>query len=242
MIVGIVGRGRMGAALAQAYVSRGLSVLTAGRTSTGDGAVETGTGETDVETLVARADVVVLVLPYAAAELLASTGALGPGRGRTLLDVTNPLFGGSPPAGGSRGAQALARALPDWRVVKGLNTVPAGMLQEPLLAGNPVAVPVAGDYPEAKAQVAMLVGLLGFAPVDAGGLAQADGLDALAVLLASISAGNGRPGRIGLHLTFPEPSPPDPGDPGLPDGGQRLLLAPAGTARSAPGRPPSPSR
>jgi predicted dinucleotide-binding enzyme len=70
--------------------------------------------------------------------------------------------------------ELVARALPGARVVKAFNTMYYQRLRDgrPAGASNRIAVPVAGDDPEAKATVSALVDEIGFDPVDTGSLAQ----------------------------------------------------------------------
>lgn len=196
MTVGILGRGRMGTALATAITASDERVLLAGRAPA-----------SDVDIVVRQADILILALPFHAALDLVGEGRLGAGRGRTLVDATNPYLSGRHPRAGESGGQLLASGLPDWHVVKALNTVPADMLARPVLDDRPVTVPVAGDDPGAKAAVFGLVRRLGFAPVDAGGIQHAGELEALAYLLVTISAQHRLAGRVGFQLAVAEPIP-----------------------------------
>ncbi|MGW5668662.1 NADPH-dependent F420 reductase [Micromonospora sp. NPDC003776] len=207
--IGIIGRGRMGTMLARSFAARGLRVLTGGRRAPESSSPEDpGTGSpiqhTSIHAVVADADVVVLALPFSAALQMAQAGRLGPGRGRPLIDATNPCFDDAaqlPP--GSSGGALVASLLPDWRTVKAFNTVPAAMLAEPMIGARPVTVPIAGDDDAVKEVAARLVRLLGFEPADAGGTAQAGGLEALAALLDAISRRHGLAGRVGFQLARP---------------------------------------
>jgi len=210
--------------LARSFAARGLRVLVGSRrpeppSEGDDGRIQ----HTPMRTVVAEADVLVLALPFSAAVGMARAGLLGPGLGRPLIDATNPCFDDAadlPP--GVSGGGLMARLLPDWRTVKAFNTVPAAMLAEPMLGARPVTVPVAGDDDEVKDLAARLARLLGFEPTDAGGMAQAGGLEALAGLLNSISDRNGLAGRVGFQLAR----------------GPAVSAAP----RSRDGGPPSPMR
>lgn len=270
MIVGIIGRGRMGSALARALAAHGRPVLIAGR---GDPARPPdpfapypGIRPVPTGAVVAGADLVVLMLPFAAAVELALAGRLDDGRGRTVIDATNPpTIGAAPSAPAGSGGRLLAELLPQWRVVKALNTVPAGMLDEPVLDGRPVTVPLAGDHPAAKAEVSALVRRLGFAPVDVGGIDCAPALESLANLLMAISSRHALRGRIGFQVALAEPgtamdggasgrTPVDSGLSGPPHveatrrvpatNGERQRRPPpaAESIRSPAGRPPRPSR
>ncbi|MGW4500102.1 NADPH-dependent F420 reductase [Micromonospora sp. NPDC004336] len=269
MTVGIIGRGRMGSALARALAAHGRPVLIAGR---GDPARLPGTlaphpGIRPVPTraVVAGADLLVLMLPFAAAVEMALAGRLDDGRGRTVIDATNPPAAASGlPAPAGSGGRLLAELLPRWRLVKAFNTVPAGMLGDPVVDGRPVTVPLAGDHPGAKAEASALVRRLGFAPLDVGGIDRAPALESLADLLMAISSRHALRGRIGFQVAVAEPLTalgggfpgprdggplggglPAPAQAGVPAaGGERQRRPPpaAESARSPAGRPPSPSR
>jgi 8-hydroxy-5-deazaflavin:NADPH oxidoreductase len=202
MTVAILGGGAMGLALCHAFGLAGEPVrLVAARTPEPLG----------------WAPLVVLAVPFPAALRLVRGRLAGLGGGRVLVDVTNPGMGTHPIGPGRHsGGEALARAAPGWRVVKAFNTVPATLLHSPELHGQPVTVPVAGDDPDAKEQVSGLVRRLGFAPVDAGGIAASRELEALAVLLRRISGHNGLHGQIGIHIGRPDPPPVPPGPPTRP--------------------------
>ncbi|HEU5107162.1 MAG TPA: NAD(P)-binding domain-containing protein [Micromonosporaceae bacterium] len=221
-VVGVLGRGRMGTAVAEVLARRGQRVLVAGGRP---GAAAAGAPDADAETdaVVERADLVALALPFHAAVDLALSGRLAAGRGRVLLDMTNPRLGTGPPARTACGAALLAGLLPRWRVVKALNTVPAVMVDRPVLDGRPVSVPVAGDDAAAKQEVMALVRRLGFAPLDAGGIERAAHLEALADLLVAISSLHRLGGRLGLHVAYQEAQV------------DARVDAPAGTVAAAPG-------
>ncbi|HET9947676.1 MAG TPA: hypothetical protein VFQ22_02005, partial [Longimicrobiales bacterium] len=73
--------------------------------------------------------------------------------------------------------EAMAEYLPGARVVKAFNTLSANMLRNPAPDGVPIAVPIAGDDPEARELVADLVRDIGFEPVIVGELARAKEFD-----------------------------------------------------------------
>nr|WP_275408853.1 NAD(P)-binding domain-containing protein [Micromonospora qiuiae] len=249
-MIGVLGRGRMGSALARNLAVQGKRVLIAGRTCNGARPVGLASYPeihcVPAPVVVARSHLLVLALPFDAAVELARDGLLDGGRGRTVVDTTNP-----PPTvgGGRRSGRLLAELLPQWRVVKALNTVPAGMLGEPVLDGRPVTVPLAGDHPSAKIECAALLYGLGFVPVDVGGIDRAPALESLAELLMAIDSQHALRGRLGFSLAVPELSAVAPtgtawpGRPPVPVGERQRLAPPAvDNTRSTPGRPPRPSR
>lgn len=210
-MIGVLGRGRMGSALARTLADQGEVVLIAGRTQTRERPAGLAPYAeihcVPASTVIARADLLVFALPFDAAVELAHDGLLDDGRGRTIVDTTNPP---STVGGGRSGGRLLAELLPRWRVVKALNTVPAGMLGEPVLDGRPVTVPLAGDHPSAKIECAALLRGLGFVPVDVGGIERAAALESLAELLMAIDSQHALRGRLGFSLALPESSPMAP--------------------------------
>jgi predicted dinucleotide-binding enzyme len=75
--------------------------------------------------------------------------------------------------GSTTSTELTAQALPGARVVKAFNTLYWSVLRD---GGRPpgdpqrLAIPLAGDDPDAKAQVAALIDAIGFDPLDTGTL------------------------------------------------------------------------
>jgi 8-hydroxy-5-deazaflavin:NADPH oxidoreductase len=106
--------------------------------------------------------------------------------GKIVVDITNPLdvdaFEPIVPGAGS-GAEEVAQAAPDAKVVKAFNTTFAGTLAGGgKVAGQPLDVFIASDDEDAKRTVAGLVEDAGLRPVDAGPLRRARELEALGYL------------------------------------------------------------
>ena len=137
----------------------------------------------DLRAAVADADAVLLATPYEAhAQVLRATGDLS---GRIVIDATNPLrpnLAGLVVGHESSGAEQLARLAPGARVYKALNQTGWETMADPAFPAGRAVMFVAGDEPQGKATVLALVGELGFAAVDAGGLAAARYLEPLAML------------------------------------------------------------
>ncbi|NYT95311.1 NADPH-dependent F420 reductase [Salinispora sp. H7-4] len=205
MTVGILGRGRMGRALAAAVRQAGGRVLLVpGRADP----LQWGG-------LLAPAAVVVLAVPFPAAVEFLRGPAGGQGRGRTLVDPTNPVLCEPalvPP--GRSGGELLAEIAADraagpghagagWRVAKAFNTVPAGVLARSRVNGLPVSLPVATDHPAALREVSTLARALGFAPLDAGGVRAARHLEALTGLLMAVSDRQDLRGQVCIHIGVP---------------------------------------
>jgi 8-hydroxy-5-deazaflavin:NADPH oxidoreductase len=106
--------------------------------------------------------------------------------GKVVVDITNPLDVGAfepiVPEAGS-GAQEVAEAAPNAKVVKAFNTTFAGTLAGGgKVAGQPLDVFIASDDDDAKRTVAQLVEDAGLRAVDAGPLRRARELEALGYL------------------------------------------------------------
>ena len=106
--------------------------------------------------------------------------------GKVVVDITNPIdvdaFEPIVPDHGS-GAEELAAAAPEARVVKAFNTTFAGTLAGGgEVGGQPLDVFLAGDDDGAKQTVAELVSSMGLRPVDAGPLRRARQLEATGYL------------------------------------------------------------
>ncbi len=142
-------------------------------------------------------DVVFLALP-ATAVLEVAKGVSKELEGKIVVDCNNSLTWKdgpvwSPPPEGSL-AQAIAKAVPGARVIKGFNAFGAEFHGDPNHSGPPAQVFFAGDDPDAKRTFAEVATKGGFRPVDAGPLRNAPVLENLAVLWIhlALAAGHGR--------------------------------------------------
>ena len=187
MKIAIIGTGNVGAALGGSFVRAGHQVTFAARDAarTRDVAATVGarTAGTPSEAA-AAADVIVLAVPYLEAAQVAHEIA-GETAGKVLVDATNPLkadYTGLVTEGGPSGAERIAAVAGTAHVVKAFNTVFASLQANPSLNGQAADALIAGDDVAAKATVAELVSSIGLRPIDAGSLAGARELEALAWL------------------------------------------------------------
>jgi 8-hydroxy-5-deazaflavin:NADPH oxidoreductase len=118
--------------------------------------------------------------------------------GKIVVDCNNALTWKdgpvwNPPPEGSL-AQAIAKAAPGARVIKGFNTFGAEFHGDPNHAGRPADVFFAGDDAEAKKTLTDVATKGGWRPVDAGPLRNAGVLENLAILWIhlAMAAGHGR--------------------------------------------------
>jgi predicted dinucleotide-binding enzyme len=181
MRIGIIGAGNIGGNLTRRLTELGHEVSVAnsrGPETLSDLAEETGATAASAEDAVRDAELVVITIPEKAipefdAGILATrrdgapvvdTGNYYPGRDGRIAAIEE----------GTPESQWVSEQL-GYPVIKAFNNIYAEHLRthgRPSGDPNRIALPVAGDDPDAKAKVMELVDELGFDPVDAGGLGE----------------------------------------------------------------------
>jgi hypothetical protein len=132
-----------------------------------------------------QGDIVMLLLPWPAMETI--TQNLGDMSGKVMIDVSWP-----PVEITDDGYYLVtidtssAEMIQDWNpgamVVKAFGTLGSNIIDDPLMAGGPVTVPMASDYAIAKEKTAAMAIELGLDPVDAGPLHMARNIEAMMLL------------------------------------------------------------
>jgi 8-hydroxy-5-deazaflavin:NADPH oxidoreductase len=205
MRIGVLGTGTVGRTLATAFEQAGHDVVLGTRDPQAGAAAEWAAGHRGTAATFPDAaehgEVVVLALSGAATlDVARSLGDAA--AGKVVLDVTNPLdFGhGFPPrlstAPGESLAEQVQSALPDARVVKGLNTVNADVMVQPDRIPGEHTLPIAGDDDDAKRQVRSLLADLGWpddAVLDLGGLSAARASEAYVLMWVALLQATGTP-------------------------------------------------
>jgi 8-hydroxy-5-deazaflavin:NADPH oxidoreductase len=207
MDIAIVGAGNVGRALAGSFTRAGHHVVLASRDVDNAREAAALSGAEAAESVVEAvrgADVVVLAVPYPSLTDVVETAgeALA---GKVVVDATNPLtadYSGLAVEGTSAAEQIQAR-LPRSHVVKAFNTVFAARQADPTVEGAPVDGFVAGDDQEAKAQVLALEESIGMRPIDAGPLAMARALEAMALLNITLQVRNNWAWQTSWRLAGP---------------------------------------
>lgn len=178
--LGLIGAGNIGSALARLAIAAGLNVVVSnsrGPDTLADLVAELGEqarAATPAEAAQAG-DLVVVTVPLSTYEKL-PVAALA---GKTVIDTMNyyPDRDGriaELDSGEQTSSALVQRRLADSQVVKAFNSIDFVRLftsARPVGADDRSALPVAGDDPAAKAQVAELLDALGFDAVDIGTLA-----------------------------------------------------------------------
>ena len=191
MRVTIIGTGNMARALSVRALAGGHQVELLGtHISKAQELADELTGEGAVDATEAPAgDLVLLAVPYTEAPHVVREYA-DQLAGATIVDLTNPVdFSIVEPLNrewigdfGSGGELIAAEAPEHAGFVKAFNTNFAGPLLAGQVAGVPLDVFIAGDDPAHKDRVAQLARDGGMRPIDAGRLARARELEALALL------------------------------------------------------------
>jgi 8-hydroxy-5-deazaflavin:NADPH oxidoreductase len=174
MTIGIIGAGSIGAALARRLAQAKLPALLSnsrGPDSLADlvadigGSIRAGTREE-----AAAQDLVLVAVNWS--KLPTALGGLPDFRGRIVIDANNPIEAPTfQPADlhGRLSTEVFTDYVSGARVVKAFNHLPAALLAEdPRAAGGRRVLFFAGSDAPAKAQVADLIGRLGFQGIDLG--------------------------------------------------------------------------
>lgn len=181
MRIAIIGAGRVGRALGSRWSAVGHDVVYGVRDPV-DPKVADLAQVTSSQEAVHGADVVLISLPWAATQEVASGLQAGEA---VVLDATNPLAANARElvANPTLSGAELVR---DWmrgaRVVKAFNTTGSGNMLNPDYGPQKPMMPVAGDDEAAKAVAIGLANEIGFAGVDTGPLSGARDLEHLAML------------------------------------------------------------
>lgn len=183
--IGIIGTGKIGAALAQLWVRSGHEVMISSRHPEELAALATRLGPkarvgTPAEAA-AFGEVIMLAVPYAATPQVGHDLAKQMA-GKVVLDAGNPYPDRDGPMAAAarvKGAGPSSRDfLPGVRLVRAFNAIIAGnLLTQTRRAGEWFAIPLASDDPAALKQAATLVHDAGFDPVVVGNLSQAHQFD-----------------------------------------------------------------
>ncbi|SAL09103.1 NADP oxidoreductase coenzyme F420-dependent [Caballeronia sordidicola] len=175
MSYAIIGFGKIGQALAKAFVRSGIEVSVATTRepeSFASAAAAIGSGIIPKKLAEAlKADIVFLAVRFESHRDVAK--ALPTWKGKTIIDVTN-AYGVSPgELGGQPSSKAVAQAFTGARLVKGFNHLGAAVLeQDPAVRGGRRVVFLASDDDGAAGEIGALAENLGFSPIKLGGLSE----------------------------------------------------------------------
>jgi hypothetical protein len=208
-VIGIIGCGRMGSALAAMFAAGGFTTRLASRgghsaTRLAERLPRSSAGTVEYTAL--ACDLLILAAPVEAIcqQIAPRIGSLLDGQ--VVIDASNPGFtdGLATPTPGlppTSAAERIAATLPTTRLVKALNCIAARALACQYGEEITITVPIAGDDPSAKITVASVLEPLGFDVADAGPLSTSRWLEQLSELLACLANQGSPTDRIGFRLT-----------------------------------------
>jgi predicted dinucleotide-binding enzyme len=183
--IGIIGAGKIGAALAELWVRSGHEVMISSRHPETLTSLAAKLGpKARVGTpadAAAFGEVIMLAVPYGSTPQIGHDYAKQLA-GKVVLDAGNPYPDRDGPmadAARAKGAGRSSKAfLPGVRLVRAFNAIIAGnLLTQSNRPGDRIAIPLAGDDRAALKQAASLVRDAGFDPVIVGDLSQARRFD-----------------------------------------------------------------
>ena len=189
MKIGIIGAGKVGGGLGKLWVRAGHQVLFSSRHPKHlRGLVEeagSGAYVGDVADAALFGDVILFSPNFWGVD--DALEAAGPMKGRTVIDVTNPvewnpngrMVRSLPPS--TTAGEELAKKLPNARVVKAFSTIPASFIPHAIYRTGllqRLVVFYCGDYQTSKVIVHQLIKDSGFVGLDAGRMRMAKELEA----------------------------------------------------------------
>ena len=135
-----------------------------------------------------EADIIILALPYAAetevAERIRSVV-----NQKVIISISNPInncYDGFRTPPGISAAEELQKQLPNAKVIKAFNTVPANIFFDPIINDQKVDCFIAGDNEDALQVVYDLAKAGGFNPVIVGNLSASRTLESMQLLLIQL--------------------------------------------------------
>lgn len=178
MQIGIIGAGAIGSAIARALSNAGIEVALAN--SRGPESLQALANELGPKVRpvsreeAAQAEIVFLAVNWS--KIPAAVDGIGPWNGRIVVDTNNPIEAPTFQPfdlGDQSSSEVVAQLLPGARLVKAFNHLaPALLVGDPRAEGGRRVLFYAGEDAAAKAEVTALIGRLGFAGIDLGGLAE----------------------------------------------------------------------
>jgi predicted dinucleotide-binding enzyme len=179
MSYSIVGFGKIGQALAQAFARKNIDVTVASRRPPEELARQArAIGATVVAKSLQdaiEADTIILAIPFGEHREVAKV--LPSWKGKTIIDATNAFPATPEELDGLPSSAFVAKAFTGAKLVKGFNhLIAATLAADPIVDGGHRVVFLSSDDEDAIAPVAALAKQLGFAPVKLGKLSEGGAL------------------------------------------------------------------
>lgn len=188
--VAVIGTGDMGDSLGPRLADLGYRVVYGSRTPDSEKVTalvaRTGHGAsaTTAREAAQQGDYILTLVPWPPMESLAQN--LGKLDGKIIVDVSMPFRQGADGYPEKLVETSSAEMIQGWnpgaRVVKAWATLGSQVIDEPLVEGGPVSVPLASDHKAAKEKVARIVAAMGMDPVDFGPLRMAREIESMQMI------------------------------------------------------------
>ena len=190
MKIGVLGTGQVGQVLGASLVGLGYEVMIGSRDPNSQKvkdwvahAAGGSSGGTFAEAA-AFGQIIILATQWAGTANAIELAGAANFAGKIVIDVTNPLKDG--PNGpelaigfSDSGGETVQRLLPDAKVVKAWNHVPAALMVSPHLLGETADMFICGNDAAAKQKVTIILKAFGCPVIDLGGIEQARLTEAL---------------------------------------------------------------
>lgn len=179
--VAVIGTGDMGDSLGPRFAELGYQVVYGSRNPESDKVKalvkKTGSNASAATQREAaqQGEIVLLLVPWPAMEKVARS--LGDLDGKIIIDVSMPFEQGEDGYPKHLFKTSSAEMIQAWnpgaKVVKTFATMGSQVIDDPLIEGGIISIPIASDHRDAKEKVAGIVAALGLDPVDFGPLRMA---------------------------------------------------------------------
>lgn len=192
--IGILGSGSAGQSLAAGFLRHGYDVMIGTRTASkldnwkaAHPAAKVGSFEETAK----FGDIVVLVSKGAIAKEVLNLAGSGHIKGKTVIDVTNPIDPDTPPANGvirfftpanTSLMEDLQHSFPDAHFVKAFNSVGGPHMVDPDFGGIKPSMFICGNSETAKAEVKIILTGFGWEVEDMGKAEAAGPIEQLCIL------------------------------------------------------------
>jgi len=180
-VVAVIGTGDMGDTLGPRFAELGYRVVYGSRSPLSDKVKALGkkTGKNASATTKMEAaqqgGIVLMLVPWPAMETVARN--LGNLEGKIIVDVSMPFEQGEDGYPKHLLKTSSAEMIQGWnpgaKVVKAYATMGSQVIDDPMIEGGVVSIPIASDHRDAKEKVAGIVADMGLDPVDFGPLRMA---------------------------------------------------------------------
>jgi len=176
--IGIIGSGNIGRGLAMHLSTTSFNVLIAN--SRGPESLESlisniggSLSAVSVSEAVAQSDVLFIAVPWTSLKDVSKE--IGLVSNKIIIDATNNIVSVTPfrveDLKGKSTGEVTASYLPGHRIVKGFNTLGAGILsQSPKTTEGTKVIMISGDDIQAKKEVQTIIAAMGFSAIDLGSL------------------------------------------------------------------------